>query len=43
MWHIKIKASKAETDRYEVISLTRGIFKKDTNEPIYKTVIDSEM
>ena len=37
------EASQAEKDKYRMISLICGIFKNGTNEPIYKTEIESQM
>ena len=36
------EVSQTEKDSYHMISLICGIFKKDTNELIYKTEIDSQ-
>ena len=36
------KVSQTEKDKYQVIVLICGIWKNDTNEPIYKTEIDSQ-
>ena len=34
---------QTEKDRYHMISLIYGIKKNDTNEPIYKAEIESQM
>ena len=36
------EVSQTKKGKYHMISLTGGIFKKDTNELIYKTEIDSK-
>ena len=36
------EVSQTEKDKYHMISLICGILKKDTNEFIYKTKIDSQ-
>ena len=36
------KESQTEKDRYQTVSLTCGIYTKDTNELIYKTEIGSQ-
>ena len=35
--------SQTEKDKYHMLSLIRGISKKDTNKLIYKTEIGSQM
>ena len=37
-----IKQIKSEKDKYHMISLICGIYKKDTNELTYKTETDSQ-
>ena len=37
------EVSQTEKDKYRMISLIRGILKNGTNEPIYKTEIESQM
>ena len=37
------EVSQTEKDKYHMISLIRGILKNGTNEPIYKTEIESQM
>ena len=40
---IPSEVSQTEKDKYHMVSLTREIFKKGTNELIYKTKIESQM
>ena len=37
------KWSQTQKDKYHMISLICGIYKKDTNELIYKTEVESQM
>ena len=37
------EVSQTEKDKYHMISFICGIYKKGTNEPIYKTEIESQM
>ena len=37
------EVSQTEKDKYHMISLICGIYKKGTNELIYKTEIESQM
>ena len=39
---IQTKVTQKEKDKYHIISLICGIFKNDTNEPIYKTEMNSQ-
>ena len=40
---ILIEVNQRDKDKYPMISLTCGIYKKDTNELIYKAEIESKI